>query len=61
MTGIAVTPFVSTVFRGTEALLPVRKNKVSAYLEEKYSLQKKGTALQHRAMYFPYSQQISTK
>lgn len=35
MTGIAVTPFMSTVFTGTEALFPVRKNKASAYLEEK--------------------------
>jgi len=35
MTAIAVTPFMSTEFIGTEALFPVRKNKASAYLDEK--------------------------
>lgn len=61
MTGIAVTPFMSTVFRGTKSLFPDRKNKANVYLEEKKSLQKKDTAMQHKATHFPYSEQISTK
>lgn len=41
MTGIAITPFISTVFTRMEALLPVTTNNTRAYLEDEQSLQKK--------------------